>query len=134
MSALAHYDAIVVGGGPAGSSCAARLVEGGAKVAVLDREEFPRTKLCAGWVTPEAMADLDLDPADYPRRFITFEQIVAHIKGLSFKLNTPQHSIRRYEFDDIIPPEETRDVLISMLKMTPRAPLSAVKKHPVDAW
>ena len=89
MSALVHYDAIVVGGGPAGSSAAARLVQGGAKVAVLDREEFPRTKLCAGWVTPEAMADLALEPADYPRRFITFEQIVAHIKGLSFKLNTP---------------------------------------------
>lgn len=102
MSALAHYDAIVVGGGPAGSSCAARLVEGGAKVAVLDREEFPRTKLCAGWVTPEAMADLALDPADYPRRFLTFEQIVAHIKGLTFKLSTPQHSIRRYEFDDFL--------------------------------
>ena len=102
MSDLAHYDAIVVGGGPAGSSCAARLVQGGAKVAVLDREEFPRTKLCAGWVTPEAMADLDLDPADYPRRFITFEQIVAHIKGLSFKLSSPQHSVRRYEFDDFL--------------------------------
>ena len=41
MSALPHYDAIVVGGGPAGSSAAARLVEGGAKVAVLDREDFP---------------------------------------------------------------------------------------------
>ena len=54
------------------------------------------------WSPPEAMADLDLDPADYPRRFITFEQIVAHIKGLSFKLNTPQHSIRRYEFDDFL--------------------------------
>ena len=90
MSELAHYDAIVVGGGPAGSSCAARLVQGGAKVAVLDREEFPRTKLCAGWVTPEAMADLELAPADYPRRFITFEQIVAHIKGLELQA---QHAL-----------------------------------------
>ena len=68
MSELARYDAIVVGGGPAGSSCAARLVQGGAKVAILDREEFPRTKLCAEWVTPEAMADLELAPADYRRR------------------------------------------------------------------
>lgn len=102
MSGPVHYDAIVVGGGPAGSACATRLMQEGAKVAVLDREAFPRTKLCAGWVTPEAMADLALDPADYPRRFLTFEQIVAHVKGLTFKLRTPQHSIRRYEFDDFL--------------------------------
>ena len=54
-----HYDVLIVGGGPAGSACARKLVQAGRKVAVLDREEFPRTKLCAGWVTPEAVADLE---------------------------------------------------------------------------
>ena len=48
--------------------------------------------------------------------------------------NSAINAGRRYEFDDVIAPEETRDVLISMLRMTPRAPLSPVKKHPVDAW
>ncbi|MGH8246033.1 MAG: FAD-dependent oxidoreductase, partial [Gammaproteobacteria bacterium] len=57
-----NYDAIVVGGGPAGSSCAARLIHGGLRVAVLDRESFPRTKLCAGWITPDVLRALDLDP------------------------------------------------------------------------
>ncbi len=48
--------------------------------------------------------------------------------------NSAINAGRRYDFDDVILPEETRDVLIAMLRMTPRAPLSAVKKHPVDAW
>ena len=48
--------------------------------------------------------------------------------------NSAINAGRRYEFDDVIPPEETRGVLISMLQMTPRAPRSPIKKHPVDAW
>jgi flavin-dependent dehydrogenase len=97
-----NYDALIVGGGPAGSACARKLVQAGSRVAVLDREEFPRTKLCAGWVTPQAVADLELDVGAYPHRFSTFETIIAHIKGFTFKLNTPQHSIRRFEFDDFL--------------------------------
>jgi len=95
-------DVIVVGGGPAGSSCAARLVDGGAKVIVLDRAEFPRLKLCAGWVTPKVMSDLKLDICDYPHRLNTFDHLKAHFKGLFFKIATTQHSIRRLEFDDFL--------------------------------
>lgn len=99
---MLDYDVLVVGGGPAGSACARQLISGGMRVAVLDRERFPRTKLCAGWITPEVVADLSLDVAAYPHRFNTFEDIVAHVKGLTFKLAGPQHSIRRYEFDDYL--------------------------------
>lgn len=95
-------DAIVVGGGPAGSTCAWKLREAGLDVLVLDRAEFPRTKLCAGWVTPQAIADLELDPADYPLGFLTFERLVLHWKVLTAKPASVQHSIRRYEFDDFL--------------------------------
>jgi geranylgeranyl reductase family protein len=95
-------DAIVVGGGPAGSTCAWKLKDAGLDVVVLDRQEFPRTKLCAGWVTPEAMADLELDRNDYPRTFITFDALHLHWKSLDFKLRSRQHSIRRFEFDEFL--------------------------------
>ena len=92
-------DAIVVGGGPAGLTCAWKLREAGLDVLVLDRATFPRTKLCAGWVTPEAMQDLELDPEDYPHSIMTFEALHMHWKVLSAKPATRQFSIRRYEFD-----------------------------------
>lgn len=115
------YDALVVGGGPAGSACARKLVQAGRSVAVLDREAFPRTKLCAGWVTPEAVADLELDVDAYPHRFSTFKYIIAHIKGLKFKLDTPQHSIRRYEFDDYLLKRSGADIHVHNVKSIERA-------------
>ncbi len=41
-------DVLIVGGGPAGSSAAWKLKQAGADVLVLDKERFPRLKLCAG--------------------------------------------------------------------------------------
>ncbi|MGH8194247.1 MAG: FAD-dependent oxidoreductase, partial [Woeseiaceae bacterium] len=40
---MQYADAIIVGGGPAGSTCAWKLREAGLDVIVLDRAEFPRT-------------------------------------------------------------------------------------------
>ena len=92
----------VVGGGPAGSTCAWKLREAGLDVLVLDRATFPRTKLCAGWVTPEALQDLELDPGDYPHSIMTFDRLHMHWKVFSTKPATRQYSIRRYEFDDYL--------------------------------
>jgi len=95
-------DAIVVGGGPAGSTCAWKLGDAGLDVIVLDRTVFPRTKLCAGWVTPEAIADLELDWHDYPRSIVTFDELKLHWKALTVSFKSRQHSIRRFEFDDFL--------------------------------
>lgn len=95
-------DAIVVGGGPAGSTAAWKLRQAGLDVLVLDRAEFPRTKLCAGWVTPEALADLEFDRADYPASFMTFDRLHLHWKALTVRPRSRQHSIRRVEFDDFL--------------------------------
>lgn len=52
------YDVIVVGAGPAGSTCAYRLAEAGASVLLLDRARFPRDKPCGGGVTGRAARQL----------------------------------------------------------------------------
>lgn len=114
------FDAIVVGGGPAGSACATKLVESGARVLVLDRAEFPRLKLCAGWITPEVVSDLNLDPASYPHRFNTFDKIVAHVKGLTYALESPQHSIRRTEFDAFLLAQCGADVRVHNVRSIER--------------
>ncbi len=56
------FDLIVVGGGPGGSTAAWRLAKRGLRPLVLDAAVFPRVKICAGWVTHEALRDLDIDP------------------------------------------------------------------------
>jgi len=97
---MESHDVLIVGGGPAGSSCAARLRGHGLDPLILDAETFPRLKLCAGWITPEVVEALGMDPAAYPNRFLTFDRMRVHLRGLGFTLKGPQHSIRRFEFDD----------------------------------
>jgi geranylgeranyl reductase family protein len=50
-----RYDAIVVGAGPSGSSCAALLAKKGAKVLLLDKEKFPRDKPCGDAIGGKAL-------------------------------------------------------------------------------
>jgi len=50
------YDVIVVGGGPAGTSASIHLATRGARVALVERERFPRAKLCGEFISPECLA------------------------------------------------------------------------------
>jgi flavin-dependent dehydrogenase len=64
---MERCDVLIVGGGPAGSTCAWELGRAGLDVVVADRAVFPRDKPCAGWVTPAALSALELDADDYRR-------------------------------------------------------------------
>ena len=94
------FEVLVIGGGPAGASCAWRLVQKAIDTRLLDAQVFPRLKLCAGWITPDVVADIQLDQATYPHRFNSFSHFQVHLFGLGYKLASVQHSIRPYEFDD----------------------------------
>ena len=60
-------DILIIGGGPAGSACAWKLRESGLDVMILDKKQFPRDKICAGWITPAVVDELRLDLEDYRR-------------------------------------------------------------------
>jgi flavin-dependent dehydrogenase len=51
-----HYDAVIVGAGPAGSSAAIRLAQSGLQVLLTEQKKFPRGKLCGEFISPECLA------------------------------------------------------------------------------
>ena len=52
------FDAIVVGGGPGGSSCAALLGKQGFNVLLLEKSKYPRDKICGDAISGKSMSVL----------------------------------------------------------------------------
>ncbi|HEV7735469.1 MAG TPA: geranylgeranyl reductase family protein [Candidatus Binatia bacterium] len=95
-------DVVVVGGGPAGSTVAWRLARAGGRVLLLDAARFPRVKLCAGWVTRKALADLELTQEAYPHTLQAFRTVSVDIDGSTYASAWPRvasYGIVREQFD-----------------------------------
>jgi flavin-dependent dehydrogenase len=83
---------IVVGGGPAGASTAHALAREGVDVLVLDRAKFPRDKICAEYLSPQASRVLsDMNVLDEIER-----SSPAHLAGM--KVRAPNGQYAQGEF------------------------------------
>ncbi len=98
-------DALIIGGGPAGSTCAGALTRHGLDVMVLDQRSFPRDKVCAGWITPAVLDTLQIARAEYARGRV-LQPITGFrtgmIDGAEVETRYQQnvsYGIRRCEFD-----------------------------------
>jgi geranylgeranyl reductase family protein len=102
-------DVLIVGGGPAGSSCAWQLRQQGFDVVVVDKAQFPRDKVCAGWITPAVVEALRLDTEDYASKHV-LQPITGFRTGLIDGRDevetrypaTVSYGIRRCELDDYL--------------------------------
>jgi geranylgeranyl reductase family protein len=106
---MIRADAVVVGGGPAGSTCAGALRRAGWDVLVADRARFPRDKVCAGWLTPQVFSALDLAPSEYRDAGLTLQPISSFRTGVigNPMVETPypgvvSYGILRREFDHFL--------------------------------
>jgi flavin-dependent dehydrogenase len=101
-------DILIAGAGPAGSSCAWKLRDSGLTTIILDKQFFPRDKVCGGWVTPPVLEELNIDPAEYSR-----SRVLQPIHGFRISVmggrervtdygKPISYGIRRCEFDDFL--------------------------------
>jgi len=100
------FDILIVGGGPAGSTLAYSLHGTGLRIGILDKQTFPRHKVCAGWVTPEVMRLLNIDLNDYasgrvlqPISGFRISQLGQQQVESHYPDKPVSYGIRRIEFD-----------------------------------
>ena len=77
-------DVIVAGGGPAGAAAAFHLARAGQRVLVLDRQRFPRDKVCGDFVGPAALVEceaLGITTRDGYRESNVIRQAAVHLDG-----------------------------------------------------
>jgi geranylgeranyl reductase family protein len=105
---MVSCDVLIVGAGPAGSSCAWKLRHSGLAITILDKRTFPRDKVCGGWITPQVLQELQINPAEYSINR-TFQPITGFRTGTmggaeveTDYRETISYGIRRYEFDDFL--------------------------------
>lgn len=104
-----QFDILIVGGGPAGSTLAWALRDSGLKIAILDKQTFPRDKVCAGWVTPAVMQELAIDLDEYGRGRtlqpifgFRVSQLGKREVETRYSEEPASYSIRRCEFDQYL--------------------------------
>ena len=105
------FDVAIVGGGPAGSSCAAFCAMAGLQALILEREKFPREKVCGDCLNPSCWAVLERlqlteRVRDLPHSKLSSVEFIS-INGRGVTVNLPsgadgEISVKRSLFDDLL--------------------------------
>jgi geranylgeranyl reductase family protein len=89
---MPDHDVLVVGGGPAGASCAYWLADAGHDVLLLEKKRYPREKTCGDGLTPRSVRQLhDMGLADDLTEFHRFDGLRSIAFGRTLELAWPSH-------------------------------------------
>jgi len=99
------FDAVVVGAGPAGATCALDLARGGLRVALIDRATPPRYKTCGGGIVARAVGALDVDVSGAIERSLRRLELRLDAKSRAFgieRASAPVVMAMRAPFDALL--------------------------------
>ncbi|MFY9552671.1 MAG: NAD(P)/FAD-dependent oxidoreductase [Thermoanaerobaculia bacterium] len=104
---MTAFDAIVVGAGPAGSAAAGMLAARGRRVLVLEKERFPRRKVCGEFLSGSAVERLERlgvrqDVEARAERIREGEIYPPDGRPVAFRLPAPGLGISRLVLDDLL--------------------------------
>jgi geranylgeranyl reductase family protein len=102
-----EYDVIIVGAGPAGSTCAAFLGKRGHKVLLIDKAKFPRDKICGDAISGslKTQEELNLTPDIKKNMHAEIHRAVFSApngKVLDIPFKGTGYVCRRYIYDNLI--------------------------------
>jgi flavin-dependent dehydrogenase len=105
------FDVAIVGGGPAGSSCAAFCALSGFRTLVLEREKFPREKVCGDCLNPSCWPVMERLGVTRQLRVLPHSKLSSlefvAIDGQKVSVDLPSHadceiSVKRSLFDNLL--------------------------------
>ena len=104
---MTSVDVAIAGAGPAGSALAALLGKRGVSVALIDRDRFPRDKLCGEFLSYDALPILErigaLEAIDAQRSpAIDHCRVVGRNTTYEFDLPRPARGVSRLLLDDLL--------------------------------
>jgi len=97
LSPVEYYDVVICGAGPAGATCALALGRSGLKVALIDKEDFPRDKICGDAVAayvPKVLATID------PSYALAMERLSEKEKVSCLRIVAPNEKILDLHFPE----------------------------------
>lgn len=103
-----HYDVVIIGAGPSGISAGHNIINNNISCCIIDKQGFPRNKLCAGGVTQktfELLKSLNLGKEFEGKNTIISKGVSIylenkHITDIDCKGNT--YLVDRFEFDEYL--------------------------------
>ena len=104
------YDAVVVGGGPGGSATAIAMAQRGLHVLMVEKDEYPREKVCGDGLTPRSvrmLRRLKVDTQGWAQQR-GLRVYAGRVQGMELPWpdlkEIPSYSLvaRRAEFDDVL--------------------------------
>ena len=69
-----HFDVAIIGAGPAGTTTALALHDSGLSVALIDKDDFPRDKICGDALSPDVVNQLGTLAVDTDKAFSSFKE------------------------------------------------------------